>query len=618
MRYVLGLDGGGSKTAVVIINENGDELGRGRSSSSNYHVVGLESAKEAVRSAMQEAAANAGLDLSQMTAATWALAGAGRPADRKILEGLNADLLPGIPTQIVTDAAAALMGGVGARSGIVLIAGTGTIAYGENEVGEQARAGGWGYLLDHGSGYGLAHAALYALVRAADGRDLATSLTEKVREHLQLDDITALVNWLYAPENSVTKIATLAPIVLEAASEGDLIANDVAARAVEELASSVAAVARQLGVWERPFPIVLAGGLLLGSKFYRRVAAQAIRTQFPHARLMMPQADAATGAAMLALEILGRSRPPVAVADDEEASAWASEQRNVLTEELDLHSAVEIAGLMHLEDNRAVTAVRSQLPAIANAIDAIADRMRQGGRLIYVGAGTSGRLGTLDASECPPTFGISSDLVVGVMAGGKDALVDAIEGAEDKWEMGRQDLADLNVGPLDSVIGIAASGRTPYVVGALEGAKERGALTGAIICNLPAPMADIADHVIAALVGPEALAGSTRLKAGTAQKLVLNMLSTGVMVRLGKTYGNLMVDVAQHNIKLQNRARRIVAQATRVDEAAASAAFDANDHNVKAAIVSVLLGCSPDEAKVYLDEAGGVVRTAVANRQNKA
>lgn len=615
MQFVLGIDGGGSKTAAAILDENGSELGYGSAGSSNYHAVGLVNAKEALRLAMQEAVANAGLKLSQLSAATWALAGAGRPADAKLLEAARAELLPGIPGQVVTDAVAALVGGTGARNGIVLIAGTGTIAYGECE-GKTARAGGWGYLLDCGSGYGLAKAALFAVVRAADGRELATSLTATICEHLQLTEITELVNWLYAPERSVTEIAMLAPTVVQAAEVGDFVASDIIVRATEELALSVDAVARRLGVWERPFPVVLAGGLLLGSELYRRLNAQAIRAKCPNAHLMLPQNNAATGAALLALETIGRPLLSTVAVDETNVSAWASERRNALTKELDLHSTLEMTGLMHIEDNRAVAAVRSQLPAIANAVDAIASRMQQGGRLIYVGAGTSGRLGTLDASECPPTFGTNPDLVVGLIAGGTQAFTAAKEGAEDNQDGGRQDIAQLQVGALDTVVGIAASGRTPYVVGALAEARGRGALTIALICNLPAPLAQMADHLIAPLVGPEALAGSTRLKAGTAQKLVLNMLSTGVMVRLGKTYGNLMVDMRQHNVKLQNRARRIVAQACGISEAAAATALADSGGQVKAAIVAVLLACSPDEAQLRLNEAGGVVRTAVANSQN--
>lgn len=611
-QYVIGVDGGASKTAAVVMNERGEEMGRGVSGSSNYHLVGLEGAKYALAIAVQDAVTQAGINRSQIAAATFALAGAGRTADTRLLENLRAEMLPGIPGQVVTDALAALVGGTGTRYGIVLIAGTGTIAYGENDAGQQARAGGWGHLLDHGSGYALGQDALQIIVRAADGREPATHLSRQILEKLKLKKMADLVNWLYAPDRSPADVAALAPLVLAAAEAHDLAATAVVIRAAEALAESVAIVARRLALAERPFPLALAGGLLQTNQFYRSVTTQAVRTRLPYARAILPQADAAVGAALLALETSGRPLQASVAGDALPSAAWSSEQRNVLTKDLDLLSTLEIVGLMHLEDERAVTAVRPNLPAIAQAVDAIASRMRQGGRLIYVGAGTSGRLGALDASECPPTFGTSPDQVISLMAGGEQAFTRAQEGAEDDRSAGQKDIINLEVGPLDSIVGIAASGRTPYVAGALTEARQRGALTVALICNLPAPLAQMADHVISPLVGPEILAGSTRLKAGTAQKLILNMLSTGTMVRLGKTYGNLMVDVSQHNVKLQNRARRIVAQASGISEEEAAEALARSDGDVKTAIVTALLACAPEEARKRLSLADGDVRTAVS------
>jgi N-acetylmuramic acid 6-phosphate etherase len=267
--------------------------------------------------------------------------------------------------------------------------------------------------------------------------------------------------------------------------------------------------------------------------------------------------------------------------------------------------------LIHVADQQAVRSIRPCLPTIAAVVEAIAERMAQGGRLIYAGAGTSGRLGVLDASECPPTFSASPDQVVGLVAGGRIALTNSVEGAEDDRIAGADAVAQLNVGQLDSVVGIAASGRTPYAIAALEEARRRSALTVAITCNLPAPLTEPADYVIAPLVGPEVITGSTRMKAGTAQKLVLNMLSTGVMVRLGKTYGNLMVDLQAANQKLQARARRIVAQACQVDEERAAQALTAASGSVKVAILMILLDCSAAEARGQLNEAGGVIRKAI-------
>ncbi len=609
--YVIGVDGGASKTEAVVLAKNGQVLGRGQGGSANYHNVGLAAAKEALQKAMTEALRAAGLSQTQVAAATWALAGVGRAEDRRRFLDLAAELLPSIPVQIEHDALAALVGGLGSRRGIVLIAGTGMIAYGEDGRREGARAGGWGTLLDRGSGYALGLAALRAILAAEDGSDHPTRLAKLIQAALKLTDVTEIPNWLYVPERMVAEIAALAPYVLAEAEAGDMIAVDLAAQGVEALAGAVDAVARQLGLWGEPFPLVLSGGLLTTNAFYRRLVTQAVQSRIPHSQPQLPQADSAIGAARLALESLGYPLEAQSTGVATDASTWTSEQRNVLTQNLDLQTTLEIVGLMHLADHQAVAAVRPLLPTIATVVEAVAGRMRHGGRLIYVGAGTSGRLGLLDASECPPTFNADPGQVIGLIAGGRMALTEAIEGAEDDRAAGANDLATLNVGPDDSVVGLAASGRTPYVIAALTEARRRGALTIALTCNLPAPLTEPADYVIAPLVGPEVITGSTRLKAGTAQKLVLNMLSTAVMIRLGKTFGNLMVDVQQTNQKLQARARRIVAQACGIDEIRARAALDASNGEVKVAIVSTLSGCSPAEARQRLATAGGVIRHAL-------
>jgi N-acetylmuramic acid 6-phosphate etherase len=237
--------------------------------------------------------------------------------------------------------------------------------------------------------------------------------------------------------------------------------------------------------------------------------------------------------------------------------------------------------------------------------------MRRGGRLIYVGAGTSGRLAVLDAAECPPTFNTPPGLVVGLIAGGEPALTQAVEGAEDDGAAGAKSMVELDCRPEDTVVGVAASGRTPYVLGAMEEAKRRGALVVGLACTRPSPVGDLASVSIAPLVGPEVVTGSTRLKAGTAQKMVLNMLSTATMIRLGKTYGNLMVDVQATNTKLRARARRIVADACEVDEAAAAQLLALAGGEVKVAIVAGLTGAGPEEARARLRESGGLVRGAV-------
>jgi len=299
-----------------------------------------------------------------------------------------------------------------------------------------------------------------------------------------------------------------------------------------------------------------------------------------------------------------------------EPSLPVTEARNPASEQIDVLDTLDMVRLMNAEDRGVADAVAEQLPAVARAIDLIAERMRAGGRLIYVGAGTSGRLGALDAAEAPPTFGVPPGVVIALQAGGNEALTKAVEGAEDDAEAGARELAALNVDARDSVVGIAASGRTPYVLGALAEAKRRGALVLGLACVRPSPIEPLADVMIAPIVGPEVITGSTRLKAGTAQKMVLNMLSTGVMIRLGKTFGNLMVDVQPTNTKLRERARRIVQEACApagepigADEAAA--ALEASGGEVKTAIVSLLLGVDAEAARRRLAESGGSVRAAL-------
>lgn len=291
-----------------------------------------------------------------------------------------------------------------------------------------------------------------------------------------------------------------------------------------------------------------------------------------------------------------------------------SEGRNARSQAIDTLPTLDMLRLINDEDKGVADAVEAVLPEIAEAVDLIAAALRQGGRLIYCGAGTSGRLGHLDASECPPTFGVPPDMVVALMAGGPAALTQAMEGAEDQPELGAADLAGVGLTRGDVVVGIAASGRTPYVLGALEHARRVGAATVALTCNPGSPAAVLADISIAPLVGPEVLTGSTRLKAGTAQKLALNMLSTGAMIRLGRTYGNLMVDLQASNEKLAARAERIVAEATGCAGDRAADLLAMAEGNVKVAILMELAGHDPGEARTRLERAGGVLRTALENQ----
>lgn len=289
----------------------------------------------------------------------------------------------------------------------------------------------------------------------------------------------------------------------------------------------------------------------------------------------------------------------------------ATEARNSATTDIDRLSPLQIVAVMTSEDAKVSAAVAAEKMAIARAIDGISERLRDGGRLIYQGAGTSGRLGVLDASECPPTFSVPPGLVIGVIAGGREALTTAIEGAEDNRAAGAQDLAALNLSERDVVVGIATSGRTPYVLGGIEYARQKGCLTIGLACNEGSVLAQMVDIMIAPIVGPEVVTGSTRLKAGTATKLVLNMLSTGTMIRLGKTYGNLMVDLRASNEKLKDRSIRIVMELTELDRAAAAELLSRCGGEVKTAIVAHLRSVVPEAARQLLISGSQQLRSAL-------
>ena len=292
-------------------------------------------------------------------------------------------------------------------------------------------------------------------------------------------------------------------------------------------------------------------------------------------------------------------------------SSLATEQQNLASQALDTKSALEIATIINNEDAKVPGAVRKALPQIAQGIDAIANALSHGGRLIYVGTGTSGRVAALDATECPPTFSTDPKLVRFVIAGGEKALGRAVEASEDSVELGQKDMAKLRPGKKDVVVGIAASGRTPYTIAALEYAKKKGSKTLAVACNPDTPLGRAAEISIVADVGPEVLSGSTRMKAGTAQKMILNMLSTGAMTKLGYVYGNLMVNVSLKNIKLYERAVGILSKAAGVGREQATAAIARSGKSVPIALIMLKTGISRAEAVRRLKTTRGNVRRAI-------
>ncbi|KUJ90332.1 MAG: glucokinase regulatory-like protein [Thermoanaerobacter thermocopriae] len=294
-----------------------------------------------------------------------------------------------------------------------------------------------------------------------------------------------------------------------------------------------------------------------------------------------------------------------------------TEGRNPETMDIDRLDTIEMLKKINNEDKKVAVAVEKVIPSIAKAVDSIAEKMKKGGRLIYIGAGTSGRIGILDASECPPTFGTDPGLVIGIIAGGDKAIRNAMENVEDDVEAGRQDLINVNLTVNDSVVGISASGRTPYVIGALQYAKQVGALTIGLFCNPNENLSNIIDILITPVVGPEVIMGSTRMKAGTAQKLVLNMISTSVMIKMGKVYSNLMVDLQANNEKLMERAKRIVKLATGAEERIIESILNETNYNVKLTILMIVTNLDKDRAKQLLDVAGGYIAEAIKLKEDR-
>ena len=480
---------------------------------------------------------------------------------------------------VTSDAVTAHAGALDGKPGVVLIAGTGVVALAISADGVLRTADGWGpWLGDEGGGAWIGTAGLRAALRALDGRGPSTALIDAAGARFgppktwppQLTDAAAF--------------ASFAPDVL--AAEDDAVALAIVSAAAE----SLAATARAAG----DGPVALVGGLA-GFKALRE------RIDF-----VDPVGDALDGALRL-----GTIHEPHLIRLHAAREALAANRLDMLATEavrpdlhdLDTRPIGEVVALLVAAEGEAHDAVVAALPRITAAAEAIAARLERGGRLIYAGAGTPGRLGVLDAAECGPTF--STDIVRGVIAGGPAALTQAIDGSEDAFVPA--DLADLTAA--DALVGITASGRTPYVLGALNHARAAGALTVAMVNNVGSEAA--ADIVIELLTGPEVLAGSTRLTAGTAQKVVLNALSTSVMIALGKAYGPRMVDVRLTNAKVRRRAVRIVRDAAGVDEQAAAAALAAAGDHAKTAIVALLAGVDAAEAAVRLDRARGHVRDAL-------
>lgn len=512
------------------------------------------------------------------------MAGVRGAADCARLSGILARVWPGVPLRVDHDLESALAAATLPRrtrrtdpnpvARVVILSGTGSCCYGRNTAGKVAKVGGWGHLLgDRGSAHDIALTALRLSAGALDRTGRWGDFGRRALHRLQLTEPDDLIAWLQSAGKA--DVAALAPEVFAAARARDVAAREAIGRATADLGADADACAARLAGRGDPVEFHFAGSVLLRQPSLARAISANLRGRWPQARCLPLPRESVWGAVVLALGALRDSRPsnppsarqrPVAQPSPvpQATAPSPTEARNPRSLDLD-RMPVEAAIRMFLDEDAGIPGViAAHSGELARLIRRAVRCLESGGRLFYVGAGTSGRLGVLDASECPPTFRSPPEWVQGIMAGGERALHSAVEGAEDDLDGGGRAVAARAVGPKDLVIGLAASGRTPFVWGALQAARQAGAATGLVCCNphLRFARAMRPDFVIALDLGPELLTGSTRLKSGTATKLALNILTTLTMVRLGKVLGNLMIDLNPSNAKLRDRATRIVVELT--------------------------------------------------------
>jgi len=515
------------------------------------------------------------------------LAGCANAADRKRLEALVQTVWPSAVVSVGSDQESGFAIAFGDGDGITVIAGTGSAIAGRC-AGRIDRAGGWGHLLgDTGSGYQLAMTALRFVLSNHDLSRTSDLLSQGILRTLALNRIEDLVTW--AANADKMSVAKLAPVVFQAAKEGHQEMLMAIQNSAHVLAECTRAVAHRLE-YEAP-EVRLLGGLFEHHREYAEFYTDYTADLVPGAKIGVCTQSGALGAAWLASRI--EIEPPAATPERievEELASAVTEQRNPRSATMDKLGTAELVGLFIREEDEVARALDGARRELAAAVDIVSAAMQAGGRLFYTGAGTSGRLGVLDASEIPPTFGASPDLVQGIIAGGAGALHASAEEVEDQPEEGELAVEGRGVREGDVVCGIAASGRTPFVLGTLRRARALGAKTILLTCNPARKRTEQWDVVIDLATGPELVTGSTRLKAGTATKVALNILSTCAMVRLGKVRGNLMTDVQATNAKLRDRATRLVSE---------------------------LRGCSRDEAHARLSDAGWSVRAALDQAPNQ-
>jgi N-acetylmuramic acid 6-phosphate etherase len=580
---VLGIEGGGTKTEWVLLRPGGSGatlLAQGQLAAANLRLASDDSLRVLLSQLRRD-----------VSAVGVFLAGCGTEADRRRLSGLAREIWPHAAVSVGSDRDSSLAACFAAGDGIVVIAGTGSAVTGRHG-GRLEKAGGRGHLLgDKGGAYDLVLEGLCAGLKRYDLEGNVSPLLVKALRGLAQTRLDELVLWVQ--QASSTALAALAPLVFEAAGEGDAGARAVIEEGAQALAQYARAVAQRL---ELDHPAVgLAGGVFLAQPTYVQIFRAALAPLAPGASVSLCRESGALGAARLAGAGHVVDDPPVPTVTTrpiEALAAASTEARHPQSQRLDTLAAPELVALFLEDQPQVEAALRAAAGPLAAALEAIASSLQAGGRLFYVGAGTSGRLGVLDASEMPPTFGLPSDRVQGIIAGGAAALHSSVEGAEDQREDGAAAVVERGVRAGDVLCGITASGRTPFTLAALAKGRQLGARTILLSCN-PARTrsSEPWDVEIDLPTGAELLTGSTRLKAGTATKVALNILSTGAMVRLGRVKGNLMLDMRVTSAKLRDRAARMVAQERR---------------------------CSHDEAVRRLEACGWDVRRAVAGLQERS
>jgi N-acetylmuramic acid 6-phosphate etherase len=584
---ILGVEGGGTKTAWVLAERDGEELrvlDQGKLPPSNFRLTTPERLR-AIFSELPKQIDRAGIFL----------AGCGAE-DRQSLTRLCAEIWPAAKIVTGSDRDSGLAAALGHADGIAVNAGSGSSVTGRR--GDKIeKAGGWGHILgDAGGGYFLSVQALRLILREYDLHRGEVQFTEKVLRALSLNNLDELVRWAQTADKM--ELAMLVPVVFEAGAHGDTRVMEIIEEGALCLCEYTEAVASRLHLLAPK--VILLGGLFHRDSIYTHAFRRKLKKNLPDARVAAAERTPELGAAWLAAEMGDHATIQALDREDkiDNLAAALTEQRNPRSENLEKLSARELVELFVEEEKFVQDALRGAIVDLSKTVEMVAASLRKGGRLSYVGAGSSGRIGVLDASEIPPTFGASAELVQGIIAGGATALSRSVEGAEDEADNGALAIDERGIKNGDVVIGITASGRTPFVLGALGRAKSLGAKTVLLTCN-PArggtnpserrartEKADV-DLTIDLATGPEILTGSTRLKAGTATKIALNIISTGAMVALGKVRGNLMIDLQILSTKLRDRAIRLVAEIAGCDYETARKRLETNDWNLRAAVDQV-------------------------------